>query len=450
MKATMKKRLSIMLCMMVVITVLSACASKTDTKSADVTAATTAMPNATEAPKATDSGVKQSLKINMTAQDAPGAEELAKLFEAQNNVAVTIERAPDDQYVQLISARLAAHDGPDLWLDWPEVSKVKARVKAGYIEDLTGMNVLSTINDKMLVPFTVGGKIYGIPWALNFMGLYYNKDLFDKNGYKIPTNYDEFVKLSEDLQSKNILPIAMNGKDDWAVQFPWFDIVASTVYSKAKDPKWDDKRYAGQVKFADSALWKDSAAKYDNLMKKGFFGKPNDLIGTTYDQSKKMFSDGKAAMIIDGSWALAGYQEIAKQTKMNIGTMALPANNAGEETYLTAAPSTGFVIWSGSKNKDLAKKFLEFVYSEANVNKLAGAGALVAAKSSPAKPDPIFANVMPFIEQGKTYEFSNINWPNGPQADGLMKETQAALAGASTFTKVLETLDKSWDKAEKK
>lgn len=391
----------------------------------------------------------QTLKLYLTAQDAPGTEALAKAFEANNKVKITIERAPDDQYTQLISARLASKDGPDIWLDWPEVSKVKARIGAGYIEDLSGLGVLSSINDKMLEPFKVDGKTYGIPWALNFMGLYYNKDLFAKHNLSVPVNYKEFTKLCEDLKSLGLLPIALNGKDDWAVQFPWFDIVASTVYSKAKDADWDDKRYAGKTTFTSSPLWKDSAAKYENLMAKGYFGKANVLVGTTYDQAKKLFADGQAGMIVDGSWSLQGYKDIAAATGMNIGTMALPANDEGEQTILTAAPSTGFVIWSGSKNKDLAKKFLEFIYSEANASTLAGKGSLITAKASTAEPDPIFAGVMPFIKQGNTYEFCNINWPNGPQADGLQKETQAALGGASTFTKVLEIMDKSWDKNTK-
>jgi len=49
---------------------------------------------------------------------------------------------------------------------------------------------------------TINGKIYGIPFNKSTEVLWYNKTLLDKLGLKVPTTYDEFANVSEEIKEK--------------------------------------------------------------------------------------------------------------------------------------------------------------------------------------------------------------------------------------------------------
>ena len=52
--------------------------------------------------------------------------------------------------------------------------------------------------------FEFGGKTYALPMFSWNMILYCNKDLFEKNGVKIPTTYDELLEASKALSAKGV------------------------------------------------------------------------------------------------------------------------------------------------------------------------------------------------------------------------------------------------------
>ena len=49
---------------------------------------------------------------------------------------------------------------------------------------------------------TINGKIYGIPFNKSTEVLWYNKTLLDKLGLKVPTTYDEFANVTEEIKEK--------------------------------------------------------------------------------------------------------------------------------------------------------------------------------------------------------------------------------------------------------
>ena len=47
---------------------------------------------------------------------------------------------------------------------------------------------------------TVNGKVYGVPMGANVKSLvWYSPQLFKEKGYKVPTTWDELIKLSDDI-----------------------------------------------------------------------------------------------------------------------------------------------------------------------------------------------------------------------------------------------------------
>ena len=41
---------------------------------------------------------------------------------------------------------------------------------------------------------------YAVPYVANAAGILYNKDMFEENGWQIPTTWDEFLTLLDTIQ----------------------------------------------------------------------------------------------------------------------------------------------------------------------------------------------------------------------------------------------------------
>jgi len=438
----MKKRLATVCLVSAALLILSACGNSGSSN----TPANNGKSNSTNTSTNTESPAKAkdvSLKVSLTAQDMVGLEELAKQYESENEgVKITVDRAPDDQFKQTLGAQLAAKEAPDLFIQWPGISKVRLSIDAGYLADLSDIAPVSNIDPGLLQGFSKDDKVYGIPWSKNYLAMYYNKDLFEANNINIPTNWEEFLAVCEKLKEAGVTPIALAGKESWNVQLPWFALAPSTVYAQEVD--WDQKRFDNEVQFATSESWKTVAAQYEQLHKNGYFDK--DTLGISYESAKAALGAGKAGMMIDGNWSISGYEEIAKNSNINIGMFALPGNKAGEPIWLSSAPSTGLAVWSGSEYQEEAKDFLAYLFSDENYLTLIGPGQFSTLKTVHGESAEITADIVDVVQNAPAYQFLDIGWPSGPNTDAFNQGTQSALGGASTFEELLDIADKSWDK----
>ncbi|MCG7382990.1 extracellular solute-binding protein [Paenibacillus sp. ACRRY] len=392
-----------------------------------------------------DKGV--NLKISLTAQDMSGLETLATEYNSQNpDVTITVDRAPDNQFKQTLGAQLSAKEAPDMFVQWPGLSKIGLSIDAGYLADLSDVAPLKNIDPSLLQGFSKEEKVYGIPWSKNYLAMFYNKDIFQAHDIAVPTNWEEFLAACEKLKAAGITPIALAGKEAWNVQLPWYALAPSTVYAQEQD--WDQKRFNDQVQFATSDSWKAVAAQYEQLVKNGYFDE--NTLGVSYESAKTSLGSGKAAMMIDGNWSIGGYEEIAKANNIDIGMFALPGNKAGEEIWLSSAPSTGLSIWSGSEHQEEAKKFLVYLFSDENYLTLIGPGQFSTLQTVQSESTDITADIVEVVQNAPTYQFLDIGWPAGPNTDAFNQGTQSAIGGAVSFAELLDIADKSWDKAVKK
>ena len=73
-------------------------------------------------------------------------------------------------------------------------------VKGGYLSDLSGEGIDSTLYGGTIEQITVDGKFYALPFRSDHWVIYYNKDLFDAANVPYPTNdmtiaeYDELAR----------------------------------------------------------------------------------------------------------------------------------------------------------------------------------------------------------------------------------------------------------------
>src|SRR5215204_5236599 len=105
------------------------------------------------------------------------------------------------------------HGGPEL---------LDGYVKPGLMEPVTkvydDLNMRSAYPEQLLAMVSDGGEIYAVPANIHRGNVvFYNKKVFTDNGITAPTTWEEFLSASEKIKAAGVAPLAVGGKDTWAV-----------------------------------------------------------------------------------------------------------------------------------------------------------------------------------------------------------------------------------------
>jgi raffinose/stachyose/melibiose transport system substrate-binding protein len=208
-------------------------------------------------------------------------------------------------------------------IDMKYYVKLKADIAAGTLPDIVHLPTagnLMTYKDyfQSIEPFAV--KDLGANWktkyypptivkAMDFFGkdwrwlpagacadnyLWYNKDVLDKYGLKVPKNMQELKQVSKVLLANGIVPLATGGADAWPLTF----IFISIAIDYDKDGFWDAD--AGRSSW--NKPWMIQALKtWQDLTQSKIIVDGYSTL--TLDNARQMLMEGKAAMICEGSWS---------------------------------------------------------------------------------------------------------------------------------------------------
>lgn len=112
----------------------------------------------------------------------------------------------------ILTTRLKANNLPDMAI-LPNPSKMKELIKAGTLRELNYIdrNELEKNYSKLWIDMgSYGGKLFGIYIkAANKSLIWYNPEEFKKNGWLVPSNWDELISLTK--------KIASSGKKPWSI-----------------------------------------------------------------------------------------------------------------------------------------------------------------------------------------------------------------------------------------
>lgn len=150
-------------------------------------------------------------------------------------------------------------------------------------------NYLQTTLDSL----AVDGHIYGIPLPSSALGVYYNKTLFEKYGWKVPASTDEFISLCREIKAHGIVPFNACLKYEIKTVRILSGMMYDQLFVNQKGMGWYSDLLAGKATFAGYAepMFRMSKKLFDE----GIFSK-DDFSASLTDMRKDFFA-GKAAMI---------------------------------------------------------------------------------------------------------------------------------------------------------
>ena len=336
----MKKSYILIAIALVATLLLGACGTPTETPIATETPVVeepTEVP-ATEVP--TEAPVEEpvaTLRIWADEQRAPVLSELGAQFKAEYNVDVVVENISGIRDQFLVAA--PAGEGPDIIVLAHD--QLPALIASGLIAEIDLGAKAADFDPESLKAFTYEGKLYGMPYARENLGFFYNADLVTE----VPTTWQEVYDISKNLidEDKVQYGIVLGGTSYDA--YPWMTSQGGYVFGIDENGDYDPTDIGvgseGMIKFGEMALqWKNDGILSDNLD------------NTT---AKSMFRNGDVAFFMNGPWEINNL----KASGLNFGIAKFPD---GGYPFLGVQ---GFAVNAMSENVLLAQSFLtEFVATE--------------------------------------------------------------------------------------
>ncbi len=287
-------------------------------------------------------------------------EEAVKEFEELHpNIKIKTEAVLNDSYKEKIRVVLGSNNPPDVYFSWSgEFAYNFAR--AGQSLDLTSYVEEDTdwsgqIIESQFGPFTLDGKVYGIPWSTDGKAFFYNKKVFNDLNLEIPTTWEELLTVSEKIKDAGITPIAFGSKAPWTISHY---IGSLNEYIVPEDVIAKDYSLSNSDGEFTHPGYVTALEKFIEL--EPYFNQGVNSVDHQY--ARELFNGGKAAI---GYFQLAEIGLIEPSLGEDLGVFNTPFVEGGEgnPSSITAAPE-GIMISSKTKHPEEAMEFIKFLTSK--------------------------------------------------------------------------------------
>jgi raffinose/stachyose/melibiose transport system substrate-binding protein len=348
------------------------------------------------------------------------------------------------EYNKILATGLAGSDGPDV----PQVrsyGQLQTTVASGSLVPLDGKVDLSGWDETVLASAKgkEDGKVYSVPFARQATVMFYNKDLFEKNGLSVPTTWDEFMAANKKLAAAGITPIAVGAKDDWTLPIVHEVLAAPRFGGKA----FHEAVTTGEKDFTDPD-WVASVKVVGDL--KAYM--PKSVTGVAVTDAQTLFSSGKAAMFPGGSYDLATLQKA--NPEMKIGVLEVPpAPGSPEGSQATTAgwADGNFGVSSKSKNQAEALELVKWMSTKEFGQMVADEIKQISAVPGVEYKDELLKQISgSYDKNGSPYLLlTDFRYGSPSGTELLGKGVQEMLLGkkdAGTVSKELDTGVKTWFK----
>jgi multiple sugar transport system substrate-binding protein len=284
-------------------------------------------------------------------------------------------------YEKVMSTQIGAGGGPDL-LTIP-FAILPTLAESGALEPLEG--VLSAEEVAAMRPgyeaYQYDGKQFGYLWEANPYALFWNQELIDQAGITtVPTTFEELLSNANQVREKTG-KIGFVARHQMNEETAWWSDVSNWPFG-----------YGGSWS-ADGELTIDSPENIAAVPAfKKMYDSPAFNIGDDASTFRSKFAAGEVGYMIDNGAAL---------TAMVSDNVAVPSTTVG--AALLPFPAGGSAYAGGalginahSKNKELAKDFLRWLYSPEGQSATVSAH-LPAAIATETEVPREFADANPWI-----------------------------------------------------
>lgn len=337
----MKKYLSIVLALIMVLTLCTACSGSSDSGE-------------------TGDGDQITLELfhrYATDEQVAFMDQVIAKFEEENpNIKVEVSTSGRDEYRDKLKVVLGSNDIPDVFFSYA-YENVNEIIREGKCLPITEYfnadeEWKNAYASGVLDGYTYEDELYGCPYRVSISVILYNKDLFEKAGIEVPKTMDDLYACCDALQKAGIQPFAFGNSEKWPAP-QWI----GAFNQKTVDPAVMAKDYAMEGDFTDEGylqsfeIW-SKLLSYAN----------QDSNAVTYSMTEESLANGDVAMIWGESVSVGDV--LSLNNDLNLGVFAIPSvtNGKGDNECVQGGPE-GFVVSADTKYPEESAKLVKFLSS---------------------------------------------------------------------------------------
>jgi multiple sugar transport system substrate-binding protein len=302
---------------------------------------------------------------------------LGEFHATHPNIRVFYTPDPDDLSVQM-PRDMEAGTAPDVLAgccDW-----MPSWAQEGYLLDLAPF-VEGDLDRETIAEwdpaqyrafFTPDGRQFALPKYHGALALYFNKDLFDRHGVDYPDGswtHDDYLTA---MQQVTLVNERSGQIERWGsmLDVNWDRIQVHVNAwgghfvnpADARLSMMDRPEALAAVEWLRARMWDDQVMA--------------TLPAVQNLETRQAFSEGRIAMVEDGSWAL---KDILVESDFRVGVAPMPA---GPVRRATLATTDGFAIYAGTRHPEAAWELVRFLISRDYGRAMAEANFLQPARAS--------------------------------------------------------------------
>ncbi len=369
------------------------------------TAAETAeAPAAEEAPVASAEGVELNVTTTFAGEDgnAQNFKDAVNAWcEQTGNTVADTSATSDETFKTRVVTDFETGSEPDV-LFFFNGADANSFIEAGKVVSIDDIRAeypdyASNMNDELIADSLVDGKKYAVPVNGYWEAMFVNTEVLDAAGVAVPgANYsmDDFKADCQKIVDAGYTPIAAALGN---IPHYWWEYAIFNNESPANHleipASADDE--IGQA-------WVAGMNDIKELYELGYF--PENTLSATDDETFAMFTEGKAAFLIDGSWKVGGIVAACQSDPEDPATLDtdklshfdvtyVPGQGSRKATDLIGGLSMGYYIttkaWEDPAKREAAVSFVSYMTSDEIVPKFAQHTAS-ALKNAPAVDEAAF------------------------------------------------------------
>mgnify|MGYP002510401903 CR=1 FL=1 len=325
-----------------------------------------------------------------------------KAWEAETgNTVVDTSATADETFKTRVATDFETGSEPDV-LFFFNGADSNSFIEAGKVVSIDDIRAefpdyASNMNDDLIEPSLVDGKKYAVPVNGFWEAMFVNTAILDEAGVSMPdANYtmEQFKADCEKIKAAGYAPIAaaLGNIPHYWWEFAIFNNQSPETHLEIPASVDDENGKA----------WVAGMNDIKELYELGYF--PDNTLSATDDETFAMFTEGKAAFLIDGSWKVGGIVGACQADPEDPSTLDteklakfdvtyVPGNGSRKASDLVGGISSGYFItkkaWDDPAKRAAAVDFVQHMTSDEVVPKFAQHAAS-ALKNAPAVDESEF------------------------------------------------------------
>jgi raffinose/stachyose/melibiose transport system substrate-binding protein len=202
-------------------------------------------------------------------------------------------------------------------------------------------------------PFvTMNGHYYAVPREVTVLNFFYNRAIFAKYGLKPPQTLGQFLAVCAKLKQNGVTPLTVTGTFAGYMQMYYDYLLTRRVGAAPVQQAINGKRSFASIPGVLAAAKDLANVVHNGNLLKGFQG-------TDFTAAQLDFFQGKAAMILMGSW-LVGEMKASIPSNFQLGTFPFPQIPGGKGNATLFGTVNVMTVAKQSKRPDLGVEWLKY------------------------------------------------------------------------------------------